>query len=213
MSRIKTKQRRRRTSRRISRRNSRRDRTRTRRNRPRRTSRRNRTRRTSRRTSRRRRGRKVILGGSNDPWWQGEFGFDRKKIMGHTGMNPEAVDELIEKRKDEMKKEGDAEDAEVEDLEEGPQTTTPNYTKMIAQIASAPINIRKLVDRQKRKDDREQRRKDDLDLLKRAGFRRLGPGPRTDASRIRELETFLSFRPEGLNEEETKGLVYRYKSI
>ena len=128
--------------------------------------------------------------------------------MGHTGMNPEAVDELIEKRKDEMKKEGDAEDTEVEDLEEGPQTTTPNYPMLLAKLASAPINVRKLVDKQKRKDDREQRRKDDLDLLKRAGVRRGPPVPGTrDASRIRELETFLSFRPEKLNEEETKELV------
>ena len=109
----------------------------------------------------------MIHGGSN-PWWQDEYGFDSDKIMEHTGMNQDAVDKLIEKRMDEMEKEKemDAADAEVEEVEEEPQTTTPNYPMMLAQIASAPINMRKLVDEQKRKDDK-QKRKDDRERRRR----------------------------------------------
>ena len=149
----------------------------------------------------------MIHGGSN-PWWQDEYGFDSDKIMEHTGMNQDAVDKLIEKRMDEMEKEKemDAADAEGEEVEEEPQTTTPNYSMMLAKIASAPINMRKLVDeqkrkddKQKRKDDRERRRKDDLDILKRVH----GPfAPHLPL--IRKLETLSRFRPEKLNKKEKK---------
>lgn len=37
------------------------------------------------------------------PWWEKEFGFDKNKIMEHTGMNQSEVDHLIKKRISEKK--------------------------------------------------------------------------------------------------------------